>query len=408
VWHLRHLEHYLARHPPPEALNPDLAIGYIAGLRLRDWQLDQVRTAVDALFVSHGCPVPAGLWRRVPAPGSGDVVGPLPSDADERRLVEEIRCRGLRLPTERSYLQFWRRLVAASTGRPTVADARRFLSDLAVIHQVSPATQRVALNAFAFAWKAVHGEQLPRLDHAPSSKAPRLPTVLSRREVATILDQVSLPVDRLMLLLLYGSGLRLAELLRLRVKDADVDDGRLTVIDGKGGKDRAVPLAQMARPLLSGRIRKVTALWRRDLASGWHGASLPASLRRKLPQAPFELPWQHRFPARHLATDPQTGLTGLRHHRHPSSVGRMIREAVRTAAITKRVTAHTFRHSFATHLLQSGKDIRTVQELLGHAEVATTMIYTHVIGRLGVGLPSPADDLDLGTVSGSAAAPASA
>jgi integron integrase len=270
------------------------------------------------------------------------------------------------------------------------------MEDLAVRCQVASSTQHAALCAIAFAWKAVMGESLPRLDFARGRTQRNLPTVLSRDEVKALFDKVDRPRDRLILLLLYGSGLRRSECLRLRVKDVDLGNGRLAVIRGKGAKDRSVPLPRAARSLLEEQLGEARRLWMKDGAGDWNGVSMPGSLRRKLPQAPYELPWQYVFPSRYLAADPQTGLHRLRHHLHETAVGRIVRETARAAGITKRVTAHVLRHSFATHLLQEGKDIRTIQELMGHKDVETTMIYLHVIGRMGVGLPSPADGLDLG------------
>ena len=393
-WHLRHLEHYLGHHPLPEALSPDLAIAYVSRCRLAEWQLDQVRTAIEALFRSHDRPIPAGLWQSGPT-APVPPAGPLPADPDERLLVERIRTRGMSLSTERSYLAAWRRLVTHAGRRPSVGDVQSHLTDLAAHQQVASATQRLAINAIAFAWKAVMGEQLPRLEFIRATTTRNLPTVLSRDEVKALFARVGRPRDRLILLLLYGSGLRRSECLRLRVKDIDLGNGHLAVIRGKGAKDRSVPLPQAARPLLEAQMAGVRRLWQRDTAGDWNGVSMPGSLRRKLPQAPFELSWQYVFPSRFLATDPQTGIGKLRHHLHETAVGRLVRDAARAAGITKRVTAHVLRHSFATHLLQEGKDIRTIQELMGHNKVETTMIYLHVIGRLGVGLPSPADALDL-------------
>ena len=318
--------------------------------------------------------------------------GVLPDDPLEQQLVYWIRSRQMSFRTEQTYLEWWRRFVRFAEGTPSSVLVGRFLSDLAVRKQVSAGTQRQALNALGPAWKAIYGQTLPSVNIEWSDKQRRLPTVLSVDEVRRVLTAVKREQDLLPVLLLYGSGLRLNECLRLRVKDCDADHGRLAVMLGKGGKDRSVPLPLRARGLLKLQLSRVESLWRQDCARReWNGASMPVALRRKLPRAGHELGWQYLFPGADLATDPQTGVKHLRHHKHPTTLSRVLRQAVRDARITKRVTAHTLRHSFATHLLLQGRDIRTVQELLGHEDVSTTMIYTHVIGRQGVGLPSPAD-----------------
>jgi site-specific recombinase XerD len=277
-------------------------------------------------------------------------------------IVEQIRFRNYTLSTERTYLKLWRKLCQFHGGLPDEQAAAAYLTRLASI-KVAKNTQRIALNAFAFCWKAVFGIQLPRIDYLHTKGKRNLPVVLSINEVEQLLLQITRPQNMLPALLLYGAGLRMAECLHLRVKDIDIDHKRMAVINGKGGKDRSVPIPRPALPLFIEQLDRVKTLWQKDQSiSHWNGASMPVSLRRKIGQGTKSFPWQYLFPSRFLATDPQTGIEHLRHHRHASQLGKIIRTAALDADITKRVTAHTLRHSFATHLLQEGKDIRTVQE----------------------------------------------
>ncbi len=289
----------------------------------------------------------------------------------------------------RRYYEFHGRCDPARLG---AAHVTAFLTSLAEEHRVAAATQNQALAALLFLYREVLGQDLPWLDGLVRAKAPdRLPTVLTRDEVKSILSRMD-GAPRLMATLLYGSGLRLLECCRLRVKDVDLARNQVLVRRGKGDKDRATMLPQTIKVDLEAHLTRVRAQHQRDLASGAGWVELPAALVRKLPSAGREWPWQWIFPATRLYLHEVTGQR-RRHHLHETVVQQAVRRAVLVAGISKRATCHTFRHSFATHLLEDGSDIRTVQELLGHRDVATTMLYTHVLNRGPAGVRSPADRL---------------
>ena len=270
-----------------------------------------------------------------------------------------------------------------------------FVTHLAVADHVSASTQTQALSALLFLYRHVLHREVGELHELVRARTPRrLPVVLSRDEVRAVLHELDIDDRRSWLIasLLYGAGLRLNECLRLRVLDLDLAGGELTVRSGKGGKDRATTLPQALVPDLRDQLRRAQLLHDRDLADGWGAVELPDSLERKYPRAPREWRWQWVFPQQRRWTDRRTGRQG-RHHVHPSTVQRAMHDAVRRAGIDKHATCHTLRHSFATHLLETGYDIRTIQELLGHKDVGTTMIYTHVLQRGGQGVRSPLDAL---------------
>ena len=271
-------------------------------------------------------------------------------------------------------------------------DVRRFLTALAVQHGVSASTQNQAFAALCFLYREVLAAPLAPADGVVRAKRPvRVPAVLTRDEVRAVLACLRGP-PKLVALLLYGAGLRLLEALQLRVKDVDVARGELLVRAGKGDKDRVTVLPAVVVTSLTAHLVDVRRQHQRDLARGLGRVSLPGALERKAPAQGCEWAWQWVFPGARPYVDARTGER-RRHHLHESAVQRAVKLAVLQSGIAKRATCHTFRHSFATHLLEDGYDIRTVQELLGHKDVSTTMIYTHVLNRGGRGVRSPADRL---------------
>jgi integron integrase len=313
-------------------------------------------------------------------------------------LSQAIRARQYSKSTERAYVRWVRRFIRfhkmrhpAEMSEPEVI---RFLSHLATEESVSPSTQNQALSAILFLYREVFGVELTWLDGMVRAKRPpRVPVVLTRSEVDSILSNLS-GVHWLIAAILYGSGLRLMEALRLRVKDIDLKRLEIIVRDGKGRKDRVTMLPKKLREPLVAQIRRTRLRHQQDRAEGAGAVELPYAIGRKYPRAATEFAWQWLFPAARIYQDAKTGER-RRHHLHASSMQRAMKEAVRASGIHKRASCHTLRHSFATHLLDSGADIRTIQELLGHTDVGTTMIYTHVLNIGGRGVRSPLDRSDL-------------
>lgn len=312
------------------------------------------------------------------------------------RVREAIRARHLSLRTEQAYLAWIRRFVRFHGGRHPremgAPEIEAFLTHLATKRAVAASTQNQAASALLFLYRHVLALDVERPRRIVRAKTPlRLPAVLTGEEVRAVLGQLR-GTKRLVGILLYGSGMRLRECLRLRVKDMDFGRAEIVVREGKGAKDRVTVLPEVARTALTRHLGRVKEQYQRDVADGAGWVALPGALARKYPSAGREWPWQWVFPATRIHVDRETGRR-RRHHLHESAVQRAVKEAARRSGIAKRATPHTFRHSFATHLLEAGYDIRTVQELLGHRSVRTTMIYTHVLNRGGLGVRSPADSL---------------
>jgi integron integrase len=332
-------------------------------------------------------------------PGSAP---PDPSPGQPRlldRVRMAIRARHYSLRTEEAYVAWIRRFILFHDKRHPremgEAEINAFVTHLAVEGSVSASTQTQALSALLFLYRHVLQKELPELDTVIRAKRPgRLPTVLTRAEVRSVIGRTD-GVARLVTTLLYGTGMRLLECLRLRVKDVEFGNNRILVRDTKGHRDRVVPFPAVVRAALPSWLAKVKRMHSRDLAEGYGSVFLPDAIGRKYPGADRDWGWQYVFPAEHRSVDPRdpAGKALRRHHLHETVIQRAVRQAVFDCRISRRVSCHTFRHSFATHLLEEGYDIRTIQELLGHQDVKTTMIYTHVLNRGGRGVRSPADTL---------------
>lgn len=310
------------------------------------------------------------------------------------QVRERLRVKHYSIRTEQQYVQWARRFILFHDKRHPrelgAAEVEAFLTHLAVEGNVAAATQNQALSALLFLYREVLEINLPWLDNVVRAKRPaRLPVVLTRQEVTAVLDRMS-GTYGLLARLLYGTGMRLMEVIRLRVKDVDFSRAEIVVRDGKGGKDRVTMLPQSLVPPLQAHLRERRALFEDDLAKGMASVYLPDALERKYVSAAVDWGWQYIFVAGSYSLDPRSGVE-RRHHLDEKLLQRAMKKAVQAAGIVKPATPHTLRHSFATHLLQAGYDIRTVQELLGHADVATTMIYTHVLNKGGRGVVSPLD-----------------
>jgi integron integrase len=331
-------------------------------------------------------------------PGGNGVISAARCDPKGRRLFDEVR-RRLRLKhyslaTERVYLQWMRRFILANGKRHPRemggVEVEGFLSALATDGGVSPSTQNQALSALLFLYRDVLGIELPWMEGIVRAKRPRrVPTVLSRDEVNHLLAALD-GRPWLIASLLYGTGMRLMECLRLRVKDIDFGRNEISVRDGKGGKDRRTMLPRSLAEPLQREIERARVLHAQDLAAGFGETRLPYALTRKYARAARDFGWQYVFPSAQRSRDPLDG-TIRRHHFDDAILSRALKRARLQAGIMKPLSAHTLRHSFATHLLEGGYDLRTIQELLGHKDVTTTQIYTHVLNRGGHGVTSPLD-----------------
>ena len=312
------------------------------------------------------------------------------------QVRETLRARHYSLRTEQAYIQWVKRYILFHGKRHPqemgAVEVQHFLSDLAVTGQVSAATQGQALAALLFLYKNVLEIDLPWLDEIVRAKRPqRLPTVLTADEVQRLLQQLS-GTQALMGKLLYGTGMRLMECLRLRVKDLDLARREIIIREGKGNKDRHTMIPLSLLSALEAQLGEARQQWQRDRNTGLPGVQLPDALEPKKPGEWESWAWYWLFPAPHLSVDPRSGIR-RRHHAHEQGIQRAIRKGLLAAGISKAASTHTLRHSFATHLLESGQDIRTVQALLGHANVSTTMIYNHVLNRGPAAVISPLDRL---------------
>ena len=323
---------------------------------------------------------------------------PGPLSPDKPKLLEQVRDvvrrKHFSIRTEQAYTEWIRRFILFHRKRHPLemgeAEVTQFLTHLARTNNVAAATQNQALSALLFLYKEVLQQELGWLARVERPKKPaRLPVVLDREEIHKVFSHLH-GTSSLMAGLLYGSGLRLMECVRLRVKDVDLAALRITVRDGKGGKDRVTMLPVNLAEAMRRHLVKARVQHEQDLAEGFGAVHLPTALERKYSNANKQWSWQYIFPSSRVAVDPRSGMA-QRHHIAESVLQRALKAAVAASGISKLATCHSLRHSFATHLLENGYDIRTVQELLGHKDVSTTMIYTHVLNRPGLGVKSPLD-----------------
>ncbi len=324
------------------------------------------------------------------------------SNPDDKKIMNQVRevmrVKHYSIHTERTYCDWIKRYIHfhKMKSRTDLEDGEKkieaFLTWLAVERCVAPSTQNQALNALVFLYKTVL--KLPlrdKIDAVRARKKENIPVVLTREEVRNIIRGME-GTPQIVVKLLYGCGLRISEAIRLRVKDVDYSMKHLVVRSGKGNKDRVTTFPETMIPILENHLSKVKTWHANDLIEGLGEVYLPYALSRKYPHAGKEWQWQYIFPARRRSKDPRSGKI-RRHHLDPSAVNKAIKASVRQLNVNNNVSAHTFRHSFATHLLERGTDIRTIQALLGHKDVSTTMIYTHVLHQGGHGVVSPLDDL---------------
>ena len=339
--------------------------------------------------------VPSALSAKVSGRGDEGEARP-PKLLDQVRGTMRVAHYAIR--TEEAYVDWIKRFILYHNKRHPnemgVEEITEYLTHLAVVGKVAASTQNQALSALLFLYQHVLKIELPRIEAVRATAPVRLPMVLSVSEVRRLLNVVPEGIYRVMIELMYGSGMRLLESCRLRVKDIDFERGQIIIREGKGDKDRAVPLPESVRERLQRQIEVVAEQHRLDFSEGNGRVYLPHALAEKYPNANRELIWQYVFPAARLSVDPRESDGKLRrHHIHETSVQKVMRDSVLKSKLAKKASCHTLRHSFATHLLDTGTDIRTVQELLGHSDVSTTMIYTHVLQRGASGVRSPLDRL---------------
>ena len=409
---------------------PEDVVGYLEqksrNTDLEDWQFSQIVDAIQKLFTMLAVPWldevdwhhwlhSSSLWGTHPSiareASVDETISKLANISGSRlaevrrlhgdcfkQLLMVIRQRGYSIRTEQAYESWVARFIAFCDNRdPRKLGAEEtvsFLQHLAVRRNVAASTQNQALNALVFFFDQVLKQPLGDMGGFVRAKRPKkLPVVLTQHEVQKLLGAMK-GRQRLMASLLYGTGMRLMDCVRLRVQDLDFEYRQIVIRDGKGKKDRVVPLPERMIEPLKAHLQKVHELHRDDLANGVGEVYLPDALARKYPNAAREWGWQYVFPSGRLSIDPRSNKV-RRHHIHENGLQKAVKKAAAHAGITKRVHCHALRHSFATHLLENGYDIRTVQELLGHADVSTTMIYTHVLNRGGQGVRSPLDSIQL-------------
>ncbi len=429
-WHVRHVEQFLKLHSsiPPSGFTTLLLENYFSNLiqsnQLKDWQMKQTIEAlrlfcslcrfewvneidwehwvasVKTLESDHRSIARVQSARFInQAKASKSLKSIEPVNAIWiQKLIVSIRLKGYAYATEKTYcgwvLRFLRYNMNSDPSLLSESHVRSFLEDLVMSRNVSASTQNQAVCALVFFFDSVLERPLGDFSNfARATKPRRLPVVLTTSEIQRLITHIN-GVFSLMTRLMYGTGMRLMECIRLRVQDVDFDYMQITVRNGKGGKDRRVPLPMSLKVILQAHLENTRKLHMEDLENKVGEVYLPNALARKYPNAVRQWGWKFVFPSKQLSIDPKDA-TIRRHHLHESSLQRAIKKAARNASLTKRVTSHTLRHSFATHLLESGYDIRTVQELLGHSDVSTTMIYTHVLNKGGRGVVSPLDQLSL-------------
>ena len=434
-WYVRHVETFIEAHSD-RRLAHITALDvrrYLDGIgrneRIEDWQFSQLVHALQILFVEMVRPkwINGFLWDRqlpmdqrslsgndVPVPSTGTALGEVAVRVDKsstgivaqcteqfadlfQRYVAEIRMREYSIRTEQSYVAWIARFLkftgASSQHELSPGSIVPYLEYLVVKRNVSQSTQKQALNALAFLFSKVLKIEIGELgDFTRSTRPKYLPVVLSRTETRRLLGEIQHNTHKLMANLLYGAGLRLMECVRLRICDVDFDYQTIVIRNAKGRKDRVVPLPGRLVEAMRQHIENTKCQHAEDLRAGFGDVYLPHALARKYPNAPKELRWQYVFQSSRLSADPRSGQV-MRHHIHESNLQKSVKKASDKLGLSKKVNCHTLHHSFATHLLESGSDIRTVQELLGHADVSTTMIYTHVLNKPGVSVESPLDTL---------------
>ena len=411
IWYRQRVEQMLQRHPDKRSVELVAAeveqyLTDLGGVGMVPWQRLQALDAIRRFGVVSLAPWASQIdWRAWEERWIADMAtveetaalqgGVLPVSPVLRTFCLRLRAQRYSLRTERTYLDWidrccrWHGLSQADELTPEHLGP--YLSHLAGERAVAASTQRQALCALVLFLREARGlDAVAVRPFMAAAPARQVPTVLSRAEVARVVGGIDDPVCRLAAGLLYGAGLRVTEAVRLRVKDLDIDHRMILVYDGKGGASRRTPLPESLLPALRAQLEAVRVRHAADLSVGCGQPSLPGALARKLGDAAKDWSWQYVFPASRLAVDPRDGGV-KRHHLHVSWLQKAVRAAVARAQVGKRAGCHTLRHSFATHLLEDGYDIRTVQELLGHRDVATTMIYTHVLNRPGLAVRSPAD-----------------